>query len=149
MDSMIEKEFEKALTDLQHILIARRVLASDEQVRLNWNHFNIMALAKEHGSILPSQISVELKLSRPTTSKYLKYLKDNGLIETCKSLKDQRSHTICLTPLSNKIIENIFEGQRNNARLALQVLSPDEAAQFAAIASKITLALDSESLKVI
>ena len=68
MNTKIEEAFENALTNLQHVLIARRVLASDEQVRLNWNHFNIMALVKEHGSILPSQISDELILSRPMLS---------------------------------------------------------------------------------
>jgi len=149
MDARIETAFEKALTDFQHVLIARRVLASDEQVRLNWNHFNIMALVKECGSILPSQISDELKLSRPTTSKYLKYLKANGLIVTTKSGNDHRSYTVCLTQVSNKIIENILDGQRDNAQIALHILTEHEAEQFAQIAAKITMALDSESLKII
>jgi DNA-binding MarR family transcriptional regulator len=149
MDTRNEEAFEKALTNLQHVLIARRVLASDEKVRLNWNHFKIMALVKERGCILPSQISDELQLSRPTTSKYLKYLNDNGLIATNKSLNDHRSYSVYLTPLSNEIIENIFEGQRINAKLALNALTPNEAEQFARIGAKITLALDSESLKII
>ncbi|MDV2988884.1 MAG: MarR family transcriptional regulator [Dehalogenimonas sp.] len=149
MNTKNEEAFENALTNLQHVLIARRVLASDEQVRLNWNHFNIMALVKEHGSILPSQISDELRLSRPTTSKYLKYLKAHGLISTSTSKNDHRSYTIHLTSLSKQIIQNIFKGQHDNVKLALNVLTTNEAEQFARTAVKITAALDNESLKTI
>lgn len=149
MNTKIEEAFENALTNLQHVLIARRVLASDEQVRLNWNHFNIMALVKERGSILPSQISDELGLSRPTTSKYLKYLKAHGLISTSTSKNDQRSHTIHPTSLSKQILQKIFKGQHDNAKLALNVLTLNEAEQFIRTAAKITAALDNESLKTI
>ena len=149
MNIEVENEFENALTSLQHVLIARRVMASDEQMRLNWNHFNIMVLAKERGSVLPSQISDELRLSRPTTSKYLKYLKANGLISTSISKNDRRSYTIHLTSLSKQILQNIIKGQQDNAKLALHALTTTEAKQFAQITAKITAALDNESLRTI
>jgi len=142
------EDFEKALTGLQHILIARRVLASDENIRLNWNHFNIMALASET-LLTPSEISTALQLSRSSTSKHLKYLEENNLIEKVPAGEDKRSHTVQATKTAKNIIGNITKGQEQNAAIAKQVLSADEAEQFVVAANKIIAALDSESLKTI
>src|SRR5688500_12478474 len=105
-------DFEQVLANLQYVLIARRVQASDEPMRLNWRHFEIMALIKERGSLEPSVISETLGLSRPNTSKYLRYLQDNKLILTRKDDRDKRSHTVALTHEASHILKSIHEGQR-------------------------------------
>lgn len=46
--------FEAALAHLQYILIARRVQASDEPMRLNWKHFDILTFIKDHSPAAPS-----------------------------------------------------------------------------------------------
>jgi DNA-binding MarR family transcriptional regulator len=142
------EDFEKALTGLQHILIARRVLASDENIRLNWSHFNIMALVGET-PLTPSQISTALQLSRSSTSKHLKYLEENNLIEKVQASEDKRSHTVQATKTAKNIIGNIVKGQEQNAAIARRVLSAQQADMFVIAANKIIAALDSESLKTI
>ncbi len=144
-----QEEFTQALATLQYILIARRVFASDEPMRLNWKHFNIMAFIKDGGDVLPSQISDKLDLSRSSTSKYIKYLREKELVTTIASNNDGRSYAVQLTPLADTILENIYSGERENARLALSALTPQEAEQFTSIAEKIAIALDSDSLKTI
>lgn len=140
------KDFEKALTGLQHVLIARRVLASDENIRLNWNHFNIMALASET-PLTPSEISTALQLSRSSMSKHLKYLEENALIEKGAVGEDRRSHTVQATKTAKNIMGNIIKGQEQNAAIARSVLSAEEADTFVIAANKITAALDNETLK--
>ena len=149
MNVSSQGEFEEALTGLQHVLIARRVLASDEQIRLNWNHFHILILINNSPGILPSEISESLLLPRPTVSKHLKYLKSKRLIKTKISTRDTRSYSVRLTKSAENILRNIFKGQQENARLASGVLSENEVKQFTKIAQKITSALDGKSLKEI
>ena len=139
--------FEQVLANLQYVLIVAS--SSDEPMRLNWRHFDIMALVKERGSLEPSAISKIVGLSRPTTSKYLKYLQDNKLLTPRKGNEDKRSHTVILTSEADRILESIYAGQRQNARDALKELTPEEAYQFTSIAPKIIKALDSDTLHVI
>lgn len=141
--------FEDALANLQYVLIARRVQASDEPMRLNWKHFDIMALIKERTSIAPSIISATLSMSRSSTSKYLKTLEEKGLVTKGAFGKDRRSHNVVLTKQADDILNNIYEGQHANATLAGKVLSPEEIQQFTRIAKKITAALDSDDLRTI
>lgn len=141
--------FEDALTNLQYVLIARRVQASDEPMRLNWKHFDIMALIKDRGSVMPSGISETLRMSRSSTSKYLKSLEDNGLVGKMPKDEDRRSHTVALTMQADKILEDIYEGQRVNAHQASKELSSIEIAQFSVIAKKITAALDNDDLHTV
>ena len=141
--------FETALANLQYVLIARRVQASDESMRLNWKHFDIMALIKEHGLIAPSIISEMLGMSRSSTSKYLKSLEEKGLVTKSIPGKDRRSHKVVLTDQANEILNNIYKGQRTNATLASKALSSEEIQQFTRIAQKITAALDSDELRTV
>lgn len=144
-----DKMFEDTLANLQYVLIARRVQASDEPMRLNWKHFDIMALIKEKGSIIPSAISETLQLSRSSTSKYLKNLKEKGLVKKLAKSKDRRSHGVALTKQADKILKAIYRGQRLNALQAKHKLSPEEVRQFIAIAKKIISALDSDDLHTV
>ncbi|HYG84421.1 MAG TPA: MarR family winged helix-turn-helix transcriptional regulator [Verrucomicrobiae bacterium] len=143
------KKFEDALANLQYILIARRVQASDEPMRLTWRHFDLMAFVKAEGSAVPSVISEKLGMSRSSTSKYLKSLEEKGLLEKTASGTDRRSHSVILTAQANDILENIYAGQRENARLAMTALSPKDAKLFAVLAAKITAALDDDSLRTV
>lgn len=143
------RAFEHALTHLQYVLIARRVQASNEPMRLTWRHFEIMALIKEKGALQPSAISKTLGLSPPSTSKYLKSLQSKTLVTTRKASQDKRSHVVMLTAQADQILESIYEGQRQNARDALRELTPEERQQFTNIAPKIIRALDNQKLRVI
>jgi DNA-binding MarR family transcriptional regulator len=148
-DSDPDQAFEDALANLQYVLIARRVQASDEPMRLNWKHFDIMALIKERQSIAPSVISETLSMSRSSTSKYLKSLEEKGLITKSSLGKDRRSHNVVLTEQADEILNNIYKGQHTNAALASEALSPEELQQFTRIAKKITAALDSDELRTV
>ncbi len=147
--SRISKNFEDALATLQYVLIARRVQASDEPMRLNWRHFDIMELIKKHGSITPSTISKTLDMSRSSTAKYLKGLEEKELIQRDSPGSDRRSYQVALTKQADEILDNIYKGQRENARKVQQVLSVDEMKQFVVIAAKITAALDDDSLHTV
>lgn len=147
--SALAQEFENTLANLQYVLIARRVQASDEPMRLNWKHFDIMALIKERGMIAPSAISEMLHLSRSSTSKYLKSLEEKGLVTKSAKSKDKRSHQVMLTSQANEILDNIYKGQNLNATLASRALSLEEVRLFIHIASKITDALDSDELHTV
>lgn len=151
MDNKTEshRAFEDALASLQYVLIARRVQASDEPMRLNWKHFDIMAHIKECGTVMPSAISDKLQMTRSSTSKYLKSLEEKGLVEKTVVGQDKRSHLVMLTDQADNILENIYSGQRHNASIAASVLTEQEVAQFTAIAAKITAALDSEDLHTV
>lgn len=141
--------FEDALANLQYVLIARRVQASDEPMRLNWKHFDIMVFVRERGTVKPSVISEVLRMSRSSTSKYLKYLEEKALITKISQGADRRSHEVALTKQANEILENIYKGQHRNAQLAGTALTPEEMQQFTVIAAKITHALDSDVLHTV
>jgi len=148
-ESIFHQAFEDALANLQYVLIARRVQASDEPMRLNWKHFDIMALIKKSGSMAPSTISETLTISRSSTSKYLKNLEEKGLVTKSAPSKDRRSHHVILTVQANEILDSIYKGQHTNAVLAGSVLSTTEIKQFTHLAQKITAALDSDELRTI
>lgn len=141
--------FEDALANLQYVLIARRVQASDEPIRLNWKHFDIMTLIKKTGPVVPSVISETLNMSRSSTSKYLKSLEEKELIEKATQGIDRRSHKVMLTDQANSILDNIYSGQRTNAALATGALTAEEVEQFTHIANRITAALDSDELHTV
>lgn len=118
-------------------------------MRLNWKHFDIMALIKAQNSIAPSSISATLHLSRSSTSKYLKYLEAKELIAKTTHGSDRRSHQVILTKQADEILENIYRGYRQNASQASSVLTDEEIAQFTAIARKVINALDNEQLHTV
>lgn len=148
-NAQVFNEFEETLTNLQYVLIARRVQASDESVRLNWKHFTIMAYIKEQESVSPSLISDALQMSRSSISKYLKSLADKNLITLLPAGQDRRSHQVMLSAEANTILDNIYKGQHHNAKMASQSLTAEEMRQFCTIARKITAALDDESLRTV
>lgn len=149
MNTDLHQNLENSLARLQYILIARRVLASDEKIRLNWNQFDIMVLIKSSVTITPAAISKALGFSRPNTSKYLKYLEENGLIKTVVAKNDKRSHAVHLTKLSQTILNKIDRGQRDTATRVMKALTDSEVNQFIAITEKVIKTLDSSTLKEI
>lgn len=142
-------DFEETLTALQCVLIARRAQASDEKVRLNWNHFTILELLYPKKVLEPSAISEQLNFSRPNTSKYLKYLEVGKLIKRSPHEHDARSHRVALTSSGYGIIDAIISAQHKNARLVCGTLSPEEQQQFTRITQKIIAALDGDELRTV
>lgn len=142
-------DFVETLAALQCVLIARRVQASDEKVRLNWNHFTILELLYLKKVLEPSAISKQLAFSRPNTSKYLKYLEVKKLIKRQPHEHDARSHRVALTSSGYDIIDAIISAQHENARLVCSALSPEEQQQFTRITQKIITALDDDELRTV
>lgn len=152
MNAMIKSQlndFEETLTALQCVLIARRVQASDEKVRLNWNHFTILELLYPKKVLEPSAISEQLDFSRPNTSKYLKYLEVSKLIKRSPHEHDARSHRVTLTSSGYDIIDAIISAQHENARRVCSTLSPEEQQQFTHVTQKIIAALDDDELRTV
>lgn len=141
--------FGSALADLQCVLIARRFQASNEPMRLNWKHFDILALIKKEGDVKPSDISDTLGITRSSTSKYLHHLKKHELIAKVALSGDGRSHGVRLTAQAHQILDNIYEGWHYNAACAGKTLTKQEIDLFIAVAAKITKSLDSNALRSI
>ena len=122
-ETVVPSELEDALTHLQCVLVARRTRTNPEHV--TWQQYDVLENLRLRGRMTPSQLSSALGVSRQSTSKALRFLKDHQLVAQIADGEDRRELTTTLTP----------------AGLEFAVLSPGERSMFSELCKKVADAL--------
>ncbi|MGW3496576.1 MarR family winged helix-turn-helix transcriptional regulator [Streptomyces sp. NPDC001020] len=133
-------ELEDALSHLQCVLVARRTRSNPEGV--TWQQYDVLELLRIRGPMTPSALSNSLGVSRATTSKALRVLKDLGLVGQRTLGEDRRELTTSLTPAGETFLTRVAEQRRENARIVETALSPGERAMFAELCHKAANTLE-------
>ncbi|MEU1124564.1 MarR family transcriptional regulator [Streptomyces sp. NPDC005899] len=127
---------------LQCLLVARRSRANPEGV--NWHQYDVLELLRARGSLKPSELSAALDVSRQSTSKALRVLKDLNLVTQRASGEDRRELSTSLTPEGQEFLTRIARGRQDIGQLAASVLTDGEAALFAELCEKVASAMEAE-----
>ncbi|MGW6462019.1 MarR family winged helix-turn-helix transcriptional regulator [Streptomyces sp. NPDC055078] len=127
-------DLEDALSLLQCVLVARRTGAGPEPI--NWQQYDVLEMLRIRGAMTPSLLSESLGVSRQTTSKSLRVLKDLGLVEQAALGDDRREQTTSLTHAGHVFLSRSARGRRENAQAARGALSPEEQDAFAGMCLK-------------
>ncbi|KOV76484.1 MarR family transcriptional regulator [Streptomyces sp. NRRL WC-3723] len=138
--SAVPGELEDALSHLQCILVARRTRSNPEGV--TWQQYDVLELLRIRGPMTPSGLSASLGVSRATTSKALRVLKDLELVDQRTLGEDRRELTTSLTPAGEAFLTRVAEQRRENARIVEAALSPGERAMFVELCHKVAGALE-------
>ncbi|WP_405162954.1 MarR family transcriptional regulator [Nocardia sp. NBC_01499] len=130
---------ENALAHLTCVLVARRTRTTPE--RVTWQQYDVLEMLRLHGPMTPSSLSDALSVSRPTMSKALRVLKDQGLVQQAALGTDRREQTTSLTPIGREFLDRAAECRRDNAKIAASALTPTEQAAFAELCGKVAEAI--------
>ena len=133
---------EDVLSHLQCLLVARRTRANPEGV--TWLQYDALELLRIRGVMTPSALSVALGVSRPTTSKALRVLKDLSLIDQRATTDDHRELTTSLSTQGRAFLARVADQRRDNALIAASALSTEEHATFVDLCAKVVAALESD-----
>ncbi|MDQ0793017.1 MarR family winged helix-turn-helix transcriptional regulator [Streptomyces sp. B1I3] len=133
---------EAALTHLQCLLVARRARANPEGV--NWHQYDVLELLWARGSMRPSELSTALDVSRQTTSKALRVLKDLGLVTQRAAGEDRRELSTSLTSDGVAFLARIARGRQDIGQLAASVLTEGEGVLFAELCEKVAAAMEAQ-----
>ncbi len=81
-----------------------------------------------HGPLTPSELAVRERIQRPTATRILSRLEEQGLIERTADLYDRRSSLVAVTDRGSELLEQLRT--RKTAFLAerLETLEPEERA---------------------
>ncbi|MFD4574424.1 MarR family winged helix-turn-helix transcriptional regulator [Streptomyces sp. NPDC058417] len=134
-----------ALTHLQCLLVARRSRVNPEGV--NWHQYDVLELLRTRGSMRPSELSDVLEVSRQTTSKALRVLKDLDLVTQVAAGEDRRELSTSLTPEGHLFLARIARGHHDVGQLAASVLTEGESALFAELCQKVAAAMESDPVR--
>lgn len=130
---------ENALSHLQCVLVARRTRINPEQI--TWAQYDVLEILRIRGPMMPSIIGETLGMSRSTTSKILRVLKDKQLIEQTARREDRREQTTSLTDNGEEFLACTAKNRREAAEIAASILTPGEQSIFAELCQKVALAL--------
>lgn len=132
-------ELENALSFLQCVLVARRTRETPEKI--TWQQYDVLENLRIHGPMTPSALGRVLGISRQTTSKALRILKDMQLIEQTAGT-DRREQTTALTHLGREFLTRAAHSRRRTAQTAAGALTAGEESIFAELCLKVAQALD-------
>ncbi|MEU4969247.1 MarR family winged helix-turn-helix transcriptional regulator [Streptomyces smyrnaeus] len=124
-----------ALSFLQCVLVARRTRTNPDVI--NWQQYDVLETLRIRGAMVPSLLSESLGISRQTTSKALRVLKDLELVEQASLGEDKREQTTSLTSKGHAFLARTARSHRENVQAAASVLSPGEQALFAEMCQKV------------
>jgi DNA-binding MarR family transcriptional regulator len=138
-------ELGNALSLLQCVLVARRSKINPKHI--TWAQYDVLELLRIRGPLMPSIISDDLGASRSSTSKVLRALKDEQLIQQIEGPQDRREQTTSLTEKGRDFLASAFQSQHEAAEIAASILTQGERAIFAELCHKVAVALQNESIK--
>ncbi|QFU90217.1 MarR family winged helix-turn-helix transcriptional regulator [Amycolatopsis sp. YIM 10] len=129
---------DNALALLTCVLVARRARVNPEGV--TWQQYDVLELLRLRGPMKPSELGESLGVSRQTTSKALRVLKDQNLVAQAALGTDRREQTTSLTEAGHAFLDRAARSRRENAKIVEAALDPDEQAAFAALCDKVSTA---------
>ena len=127
---------------MRALLVAARSGAPAEgQLPFNPLHFNILRVVGAKGSIRPSQIADELKVSRTTISTAVKSLLKRGLLDASADVSDGRALHLNLSNEGQAVRDAILRQDKRNAAAMLDTLDRSERDAFVSTMGKVARGL--------
>src|SRR4051794_18041517 len=101
-----------------------------------------LATIDRHGPLTPSELAGRERVQRPTATRMLARLEEDGLVARTADLHDRRSYLVAVTPAGRELLAALRD--RKDAYLArrLRELDPDERAALARAAEVLERLLD-------
>jgi DNA-binding MarR family transcriptional regulator len=121
-----------------YAVLMKRFNAEDVWGDLTMREYDVLyTLSKCDSPLRMSELNRHVLLSQPALSRMVDRLVDRGLVERCADPGDRRGVRLSLTQDGRKVQREIgFPHARSVAR-ALNVLTPEELEQLAAITGKL------------
>jgi DNA-binding MarR family transcriptional regulator len=103
-----------------------------------------LATIENHGPLTPSELAERERIKRPTATRVLQRLEEEGLIERSADPDDGRSAVVCVTREGGALLKRLRS--RKNAYLArrLRALPADDVAALERAADVLERLLDGE-----
>jgi DNA-binding MarR family transcriptional regulator len=103
-----------------------------------------LACIDRHGPLTPSELATRERVQRPTVTRMIGRLEEDGLVARTADLSDRRSCLVAVTPAGHDLLERLRN--RKDAYLArrLRELDPDERAALARAAEVLERLLEEE-----
>jgi DNA-binding MarR family transcriptional regulator len=112
---------------LRHTIVrAARRLRQEAGEELSPSLTAALATVQRHGPLTPSELASRERIQRPTTTRVLARLEEEGLIERTADIYDRRSSLVAVTAKGSELLDEVRT--RKTAFLAerLETLTPDE-----------------------
>ena len=114
---------------LRHTIVrAARRLRQEAGEELSPSLTAALATVERHGPLTPSELATRERIQRPTTTRVLARLEEEGLIQRTADIYDRRSSLVAVTTKGSELLEEVRT--RKTAFLAerLETLDADERA---------------------
>lgn len=135
----------EVLTNLQCELVAERNRNNPKDI--NWLQYDILNLINSKTTILPSEISVSLEISRTKLSKALKELKIMKYIQQQPNEKDGRELITSLTKDGKELLIHIENSHLHLYQVANSEFDDKEKEIFLNLSERYLIALRLERLR--
>ena len=87
-----------------------------------------LATVERHGPLTPSEIATRERIQRPTVTRILSRLEEQGLIERTADLYDRRSSLVAVTDEGRELLDQLRTRKTAFLAARLETLEPDERA---------------------
>ena len=109
---------------------------------LTWSQFGVLEALYHLGPLHQHEVAAKILKSSGNLTLVIDNLVKRDLVERERDESDRRYLTICLTEAGQQLISHIFPRHVENVVQAINVLTPDEQHQLAALCRKLGLAQD-------
>ena len=126
------------------ITIARtaRRLRQEAGTELSPSLTAALATVERHGPLTPSELAARERIQRPTATRVLARLEEEGLIERTPDPQDRRSSLVSATPAAEALLADLRTRKTLFLARRLEHLSPDERATLDRAATILERMLD-------
>lgn len=121
-----------------YAVLMKRFNAEDVWGDLTMREYDVLyTLSKCDSPLRMSELNRHVLLSQPALSRMVDRLADRGLVDRCADPGDRRGVRLSLTPEGRRIQREIGRPHARSVTRALNVLTPEELEQLAAITAKL------------
>jgi DNA-binding MarR family transcriptional regulator len=87
-----------------------------------------LSTVERHGPMTPSELAARERIQRPTATRVLARLEDNGLVERTPDPHDGRSSLVAATPAARALLDELRTRKTAFLAARLERLGPDDRA---------------------
>lgn len=121
-----------------YAVLMKRFNAEDVWGDLTMREYDVLyTLSKCDSPLRMSELNRHVLLSQPALSRMVDRLVDRGLVHRCTDPGDRRGVRLSLTPDGREVQRQIGRPHARSVARALNVLTPEELEQLAAITGKL------------
>ena len=121
-----------------YAVLMKQFNAEDVWGDLTMREYDVLyTLSKCDSPLRMSELNRHVLLSQPALSRMVDRLVDRGLVDRCTDPGDRRGVRLSLTPAGRRTQQEIGRPHARSVARALNVLTPEELHQLAAITAKL------------